>query len=1183
MSHPPSTQPPRRTRRALLLCLLLMLAGVSLVVLHKRLTHKDVVLIDTAAPTPVATPMTAPSIPENPDEVAALKRLWEESIYNDGRKIDRSTMVVGSGMNYGQRIELALDEVAVGDSSGLSMHRVNPVQDRGAMEKYVAEQRLAQQKQVYPVFYLKDVPHVAGARRVMTGEITTALRPGVTVQEIEREYGLRDTGKPSLVGLTRFMAKSAFAALDLVTALRKDPRLDVVDHELIKMVQPKSIVPNDTYFGQQWHLQPPELWNINLFPLLKPPVWGDFSLPFDGIRGRNIRIGVVDDGIDINHPDLKINVPLASTEHHAYDLDFPTATPQDPNPAPQIDTSNGLSAEHQRTSNFAHGTTLAGLIAADTNNNVGMAGVAAEAKVIGIRVLSDVFNKNNGSVSTVPLALKDPLPGDYVSPTVDIMMAAAYAYLQNDGTAYTYTTNRLVYEGTADEKRLASFGDFGAGNLIHIKNFSWGAPDVAIFDGAGPEVMGYTVNGVFREGARTKAVKEGRFGLGSILVASAGNGRRNAVEDSNMDSFVNGRETITVGSLARILSADQNDTQADPRAAYSEPGANLSVVAPGAGFYFGAKTQRTLNGAPQAGTTSIVPSNPYLNSLDWSANYQANAQHVPPWVACFGFNQGGSNAGSNYADGAYHNRYEGTSGSAAIVSGVAALMLEANPRMSWIDVQNMLIRTARSHMIRTYFPDGTFQDQLNPATGVDPADPQDVVTIDRDWRLNGGDIWFNHKYGAGLVDAREAVDAALIGILLPAQADFVTVTGTYTQRVEIKEGESKEFEIVPVGMPTNFVVTHAGLKFDLIETSFVGDLGITLTSPSGITSTLVEPHFDGSDNLTDWTFNSVRHWGELATGNWKVRVTDHLPLNNPSIVNPLRTPENPGPARTVTLSLFGYINPEIPVVLKPESDDPAPAEITKVKAYRGKQFRYIMSGNNSPTAWILTNPDNPLDPTRGIPPGLSLAPLIISPSPYLPTRELSGIPTTNGTFRMQVVAANVRGRSVAHYLQIDVVDPPDSYTDWAVEFFGEDADTDPNAVGTADPDNDGYNNIVEFSLGLDPTKPDGALPVAFAKNGSGQWTFTFRRGVTRDMTYDVEISSDLVTWTSIVKSVDNAAPVSSDPNYTVSETASASVPGAGPDPFFRTVTVTNNPAAPAPLYYRLKFLHPRDPLVPVIP
>jgi subtilisin family serine protease len=78
----------------------------------------------------------------------------------------------------------------------------------------------------------------------------------------------------------------------------------------------------------------------------------------------------------------------------------------------------------------------------------------------------------------------------------------------------------------------------------------------------------------------------------------------------------------------------------------------------------------------------------------------------------------------------------GTSFSSPVVSGVAALMLDANPGLGWRDVQEILAATAG----RTGSPAG--------------------------WSFNGADNWngggmhVSHDYGFGLVDAYAAVRVA---------------------------------------------------------------------------------------------------------------------------------------------------------------------------------------------------------------------------------------------------------------------------------------------------------------------------------------------------------------------------------------------------------------------------------------
>ena len=49
------------------------------------------------------------------------------------------------------------------------------------------------------------------------------------------------------------------------------------------------------------------------------------------------------------------------------------------------------------------------------------------------------------------------------------------------------------------------------------------------------------------------------------------------------------------------------------------------------------------------------------------------------------------------ADTDYTSRFNGTSAAAPIATGVVALMLEANPNLTWRDVQEILVRSARQN------------------------------------------------------------------------------------------------------------------------------------------------------------------------------------------------------------------------------------------------------------------------------------------------------------------------------------------------------------------------------------------------------------------------------------------------------------------------------------------------------
>ena len=72
---------------------------------------------------------------------------------------------------------------------------------------------------------------------------------------------------------------------------------------------------------------------------------------------------------------------------------------------------------------------------------------------------------------------------------------------------------------------------------------------------------------------------------------------------------------------------------------------------------------------------------------------------------------------------------------------------------------------------------------------------------------------------------------------------------------------------------------HVTMKVNISHTSR-GNLEVELTSPSGTVSRLSEVHTDLNNNFSNWTFSSVRHWGEDASGVWTLRVADRSSLGN---------------------------------------------------------------------------------------------------------------------------------------------------------------------------------------------------------------------------------------------------------------------------------------------------------------
>jgi len=111
---------------------------------------------------------------------------------------------------------------------------------------------------------------------------------------------------------------------------------------------PGSGPVNDPLFPHQWALD----------QMNTPEAWAR------GATGANTTIAVVDTGVDLQHPDLSSKI-VAGHDFVASNGDCP-AGPQDEN---------------------GHGTHVAGIAAAVTDNGIGVAGVAPDAKIMPVRVL----------------------------------------------------------------------------------------------------------------------------------------------------------------------------------------------------------------------------------------------------------------------------------------------------------------------------------------------------------------------------------------------------------------------------------------------------------------------------------------------------------------------------------------------------------------------------------------------------------------------------------------------------------------------------------------------------------------------------------------------------------------------------------------------------------------------------
>lgn len=278
-------------------------------------------------------------------------------------------------------------------------------------------------------------------------------------------------------------------------------------------------------------------------------------------------------------------------------------------------------------------------------------------------------------------------------------------------------------------------------------------------------------------------VTNGREGKGNIYVWAGGNGYD--TDNSNYDGYANSRYTIAVAA----------STNYGERASYSEKGANIFVNAPSNGGSLGiTTTDRT--------------------------------------------------GALGYSSGNYTSSFGGTSSAAPLVSGIIALMLQANSDLTWRDVQHILITTAEKN------------------------DPTDA-----DWTTNGAGHLVNHKFGFGRIDAQAAINAALSWT--SEEDETKTSIVTSSPNLAIPDNSSTGVSAT-IEFTENLIVEYVDVFFSATDHHRWGDLQIELTSPSGTRSILAEKHNSGTGGTyyNWWKFGSVRHFGEPSEGTWTLTVKD---------------------------------------------------------------------------------------------------------------------------------------------------------------------------------------------------------------------------------------------------------------------------------------------------------------------
>ncbi len=280
-------------------------------------------------------------------------------------------------------------------------------------------------------------------------EIVVRVIPGTGQDQLEalcQPLGLNIKERLEFTDSEYLVEVLATDADNVFQAVEKLKQADIIEWAVPNVAfQPQllgQVIPNDTYFPKQWHLNntgqsggtpdadidAPEAWEITT---------GD----------PNIIVAVLDQGVDTDHPDLINNIVAG---YDFYDND------NNPNP----------------TGDDAHGTACAGLIAAKGNNGIGITGVAWNCKIMPVRIVGET-----GFITEADIA------------TAIRWAANNGADIMSNSWGWIGTSSPTIYSAIIDVTSQGGIGREGKGCVVLAASGNWADGGFVVYPAKYPEVI----------------------------------------------------------------------------------------------------------------------------------------------------------------------------------------------------------------------------------------------------------------------------------------------------------------------------------------------------------------------------------------------------------------------------------------------------------------------------------------------------------------------------------------------------------------------------------------------------------------------------------------------------------------------------------------------------------------------
>lgn len=215
-------------------------------------------------------------------------------------------------------------------------------------------------------------------------ELIVKFKAGVQTAQVNNLYASLGvvSAESSFIEGMEFWNLGNKAVQEAILTLKNNPIIEYAEPNYrlysAETTSDKPIaIPNDDYYEELWGLHNTgQTGGYNDADIDAPAAWKT-------ARGTGVVVGVIDSGIDPNHPDLQNNLWTNPGEIPNDGID------NDGNG--YIDDYYGYDFVNEDENPFddnGHGTHVAGTIAAEANNNTGIIGVAPEAKIMSLKFLS---------------------------------------------------------------------------------------------------------------------------------------------------------------------------------------------------------------------------------------------------------------------------------------------------------------------------------------------------------------------------------------------------------------------------------------------------------------------------------------------------------------------------------------------------------------------------------------------------------------------------------------------------------------------------------------------------------------------------------------------------------------------------------------------------------------------------